>query len=151
MITIILFRCVLINGRLSQEIELETIRVMATLNDKPVTAIREVGSVSALTDVTGSFIAHLAVAIATFPLMLLLALGFGLLGHLRKMAVGSGVDVEVWVDRIPVLKGAFEFAAAGVIPGGTKANLEYVSPCVEWDEGLGSVCKHLLVHSPQVT
>jgi selenophosphate synthase len=29
------------------------IRAMTTLNDKPLTAIREVGSVHALTDVTG--------------------------------------------------------------------------------------------------
>jgi selenium donor protein len=106
----------------SKETKAAAIRTMSTLNDKPVTAIREVGSVSALTDVTG----------------------FGLLGHLREMAEGSEVDVVVWMDRVPLLRGAFEFAAAGVIPGGTKANLEYMSPVVDWEEGIGAVGKHLL-------
>lgn len=52
--------------------------------------------------------------------------GFGLLGHLLRAAVESGVDVEVDVDAVPVLDGARELLAAGVVPGGTERNLEHV-------------------------
>jgi selenide,water dikinase len=52
--------------------------------------------------------------------------GFGLLGHLTKMAQHSGVDVVLDVESIPVLPGVAELAAAGVGPGGTRRNLEWV-------------------------
>lgn len=54
--------------------------------------------------------------------------GFGLLGHLAKAAAASGVDVVVDVAAVPVLAGARDLAAAGVVPGGTRRNLDWVSP-----------------------
>ena len=36
--------------------------------------------------------------------------GFGLLGHLREMAIGSGVDVEVDHNALPIIEGAFDLA-----------------------------------------
>lgn len=59
--------------------------------------------------------------------------GFGLLGHAREMAVASGVTLEIDPDRVQVLAGAKEYAAAGAIPGGLKRNHDFVAPCVEGD------------------
>lgn len=51
--------------------------------------------------------------------------GFGLLGHLGRMAMESGVDVEIAVSAVPVLPGAPELARSGVVPGGSRRNLEW--------------------------
>ena len=51
--------------------------------------------------------------------------GFGLLGHLGRMAQESGVDVELDAAAVPVLPGARALAEAGCIPGGTTRNLDW--------------------------
>jgi selenium donor protein len=58
--------------------------------------------------------------------------GFGLLGHLAEMCAGSGVSAEIWTDRLPWLPGAEELARRGVVPGGTRRNLEYAEPLTRW-------------------
>lgn len=53
--------------------------------------------------------------------------GFGLLGHASEMAQQSeGVAFEFWVDRIPLLPGAFELAAQDVLPGGAGRNRAFL-------------------------
>jgi selenide,water dikinase len=52
--------------------------------------------------------------------------GFGLLGHLGKMALASNVDVVIDVGNIDFLPGAKQYAEDGVIPGGTRRNLAWV-------------------------
>ncbi len=74
------------------------VAVMIRLNADAAEAARAAGA-SAVTDVTG----------------------FGLLGHLRNMLDGIGAVVDP--ARVPLLDGAAELAAAGVVPGGTKRNL----------------------------
>ena len=76
---------------------------MLTLN-KSGAVFGKLAAVTALTDVTG----------------------FGLLGHLRKMAAASGVDVELDTDAVPLLPGARELAAAGNVSGGTRRTREWV-------------------------
>jgi len=49
--------------------------------------------------------------------------GFGLLGHLGRMAMESGLVVTVEFDAIPFLPGAKELAADGIMPGGSRRNL----------------------------
>jgi len=49
--------------------------------------------------------------------------GFGLLGHLGRMAIESGVTVEVEFAALPFLPGAIEHAEAGIMPGGSRRNL----------------------------
>jgi selenide,water dikinase len=51
--------------------------------------------------------------------------GFGLLGHLGRMAVESGVRATVRFDAVPFLDGAVELAADGVMPGGSRRNLSW--------------------------
>ena len=57
--------------------------------------------------------------------------GFGLLGHLGRMAAESGVDVELVVADVPYLPGARELAAAGMVPGGTRRNLDHIRSQIE--------------------
>jgi selenide, water dikinase len=57
--------------------------------------------------------------------------GFGLLGHLAKMASASGVDVDVDVAAVPFLDGTRALAAAGAVPGGTRRNREFVADAVD--------------------
>jgi len=62
--------------------------------------------------------------------------GFGLLGHLREMSAGSGVDVEIDHRALPIIDGAAELATGGTVPGGTLNNKSYVEPHVSWDDGV---------------
>jgi selenide,water dikinase len=59
--------------------------------------------------------------------------GFGLLGHLHKLARASGVTAVIDAGSVPYLDGAREAAAAGYVPGGTKRNLDWVAPSVAAD------------------
>ncbi len=52
--------------------------------------------------------------------------GFGLLGHLGRMAKESHVDVELQVDAVPIIAGARQLAEAGMIPGGTRRNWDWI-------------------------
>ena len=51
--------------------------------------------------------------------------GFGLLGHLGRAAVESGIDVAIDFAAVPLLPGTLELAEAGSIPGGSRRNLEW--------------------------
>lgn len=51
--------------------------------------------------------------------------GFGLLGHLGRMAVESAVCVTIEFDTVPFLDGAIDLAADGVMPGGSRRNLAW--------------------------
>ena len=52
--------------------------------------------------------------------------GFGLLGHLFKMARASGVTAVVDAAAVPYLDGAREALRDGFVSGGTRRNLEWV-------------------------
>ncbi|MEU7818278.1 selenide, water dikinase SelD [Pseudonocardia sp. NPDC049154] len=62
--------------------------------------------------------------------------GFGLLGHLRKMAAASGVDAEVVVGDVPMLPGVRELAEAGTVPGGTRRNRDWVAEVLDLAPGV---------------
>lgn len=49
--------------------------------------------------------------------------GYGLLGHLQEMLEGVGAAIDA--ASVPLLPGAVALATAGVIPGGTRRNLEH--------------------------
>jgi len=89
------------------------IRTMATLNRAAADAAAGI-RVNAATDITG----------------------FGLLGHLRELALGSGVHVRLHADRVPLLPDVLALAEAGHVPGGTKRNLRAAAPSVRWGPGL---------------
>jgi selenide,water dikinase len=81
------------------------VETMATLNREAAAAAVTAG-VTCATDVTG----------------------FGLLGHLHKLARGSGVTAVVEAAAVPYLDGAREALAAGYVSGGTRRNLDWVRP-----------------------
>lgn len=58
--------------------------------------------------------------------------GFGLLGHLVKLARASGVTAVVHASAVPYLDGARESATAGYVSGGTRRNLAWVGPCTDF-------------------
>ncbi|WP_163765304.1 selenide, water dikinase SelD [Mycolicibacterium parafortuitum] len=81
------------------------IDAMTTLNAQASTAALRAG-VECATDVTG----------------------FGLLGHLYKMARASGVTAVIDAAAVPYLDGARDALAAGYVSGGTRRNLDWVAP-----------------------
>lgn len=58
--------------------------------------------------------------------------GFGLLGHLLKLARASGVTAIVNSDAVPYLPGARESLANGFATGGTRRNLEWVAESTDF-------------------
>ncbi len=99
----------------------EAAELMASLNRAAVEGMLEVGA-NACTDITG----------------------FGLLGHLREMAAGSGVDVTLTASAVPTLSAAWTFAGADVVPGGTLNNLAFVEPYVTFALGVSRETQLLL-------
>ncbi len=89
----------------------EAVRTMSHLNRGAAEAMNTVG-VSACTDITG----------------------FGLLGHLLEMCKASKVSAVIKFSKLPLIQGVFELAQKGFIPGGTKNNLDFVYPDVNFSE-----------------
>ncbi|MGH3750985.1 MAG: selenide, water dikinase SelD, partial [Micromonosporaceae bacterium] len=76
--------------------------------------------------------------------------GFGLAGHLHRMARASGVAAEIYADQVPLLPQAEELVAAGFVSGGTRANMEYLKDAVEVDAGVPEDV-NVLVHDAQTS
>ncbi len=74
--------------------------------------------------------------------------GFGLLGHAREMAIGSGVSLRLYASRVRLLEGALECVRAGHIPGGLKANRTFAESCVGFDDAVPEEIRTLL-YDPQ--
>lgn len=55
--------------------------------------------------------------------------GFGLLGHAREMAAGSGVSMRIDHSRLAYLPGAIEAARGRFLSGGLANNREFVRGC----------------------
>jgi selenide,water dikinase len=70
--------------------------------------------------------------------------GFGLLGHLLEMARASKVEVNLFSDKVPVIKNVKKFVTANIVPGGTLNNLDYVSEFVEWPDNFPESNKIIL-------
>jgi selenide,water dikinase len=59
--------------------------------------------------------------------------GFGLLGHLLEMVRASKVSARVYSDRVPVFQGVEDSVKAGMIPGGSQQNLDFINAHVRWE------------------
>ena len=97
------------------------VQVMATLNRQAA-------------DVAGNFDVHACTDVT----------GFGLLGHLLEMSRGSKVDARIYSERVPYFEEAVQFINAGVVPGGTLSNLDYVAPFVDWERTVPENIRTLL-------
>ncbi len=70
--------------------------------------------------------------------------GFGLMGHLKEMMVGSKVSCRIDAEKIPLIEGVEELAISGTIPGGTRNNMEYVQDYIHWSDELPEHLKLVL-------
>ena len=70
--------------------------------------------------------------------------GFGLLGHLHRMLLASGVAAELSAGDVPLMQGAPALAEAGHIPGGTKRNLEDLADSISFSDSVDGVTRTLL-------
>jgi selenide,water dikinase len=70
--------------------------------------------------------------------------GFGLIGHVREMALASAVSVRLFADKVPLIEGALDCVRAGYIPGGLKANREFAECMVGYDDGIPDEIKTIL-------
>lgn len=70
--------------------------------------------------------------------------GFGLLGHAREMAAGSGVSLRIDHAKVPLLPGAQEAAHDGFLAGGLKSNREFIASCVEFSANVDGDSRALL-------
>jgi selenide,water dikinase len=70
--------------------------------------------------------------------------GFGLLGHLLEITASSKVTAEICASKTPILDAARRLAESGVVPGGTRANLEFVEPRVRFEDGIPESVRWLL-------
>ncbi len=70
--------------------------------------------------------------------------GFGLIGHSREMALGSGVSLRMNAARIPLLAGALECVRAGYVPGGLKANREFAECVLAYEDGVPEELRTML-------
>ncbi len=104
------------NDAASQELIEKITTLMATLNRDAAHAMKTV-SPHACTDITG----------------------FGLLGHIHEMTLSTGVGAEIYLNQVPVLDEVWDLARQGYIPGGTRANLKFLSDAVVWDPSISEV------------
>ena len=102
------------------------IHSMITLNRAAADVIADGFEVHGLTDVTG----------------------FGLIGHARELARGSGVSLRISASKIPLLEGALECAHRNYVPGGLKSNRSFTEGCVEYAADVPEDLRTLL-YDPQ--
>jgi selenide,water dikinase len=102
------------------------IRSMTMLNKTAAEILTDGFDVGGLTDVTG----------------------FGLIGHARELARGSGVSLRIFVSKVPLLEGALECVHRGYVPGGLKANRGFAEGCVAYADDVPEDLRTLL-YDPQ--
>ncbi len=95
-----------------QNIE-ESVAVMSMLNKGAAEVMKEF-HIHACTDVTG----------------------FGLAGHLLEMAKGSGKDILIHTENVPLLKYVLDFAKMGFVPAGAHKNRKFFEPLTRIDPDL---------------
>lgn len=105
---------ILTTGIKREKVSLEQVEevtsLMSTLNKTSAETLRDF-SPNAVTDVTG----------------------FGLLGHASEMAIGSNVTINIQYELVPILNGTMSLALDGIVPGGSKANHNWLNSKVNYD------------------
>lgn len=110
-------------GNASKESVEAAVKSMTTLNKRAAEIVRESSAkVHAMTDVTG----------------------FGLIGHAREMALGSGVSLRIDARQVPFLPGALECVRNGYVPGGLQANRDFAECAVGYHGNIDAEVKTML-------
>jgi selenide,water dikinase len=105
----------------------KAINSMARLNDKAAEAMA-LCHVHACTDITG----------------------FGLMGHSSEMARGSGLSFRLHYSRIPLLPGAREYSAMGMVPAGAYCNQTHFSPKISFADAVPEL-ERIILFDPQTS
>jgi selenide, water dikinase len=95
-------------GRASESVVAGSVETMLTPGKYAAEAMREFG-VKGATDITG----------------------FALLGHAWELACASKVTIEIYAGAVPLLEGALDLAAEGMLTSGDKTNREYIGADLE--------------------
>ena len=112
-------------NKVSDDVVAASVKTMMTPGKFAAEAMRDFGVLGA-TDVTG----------------------FALIGHAWEMARASTVTIEINPEPVPLIEGALELAAAGMLTSGDKTNRQYIGEDIEIAD---SVDKNLvkLLFDPQ--
>ena len=104
------------------------VKSMTTLNRAAAEIAGKYAGVHAMTDITG----------------------FGLMGHGREMAVGSGVTLEIETANVALIEGALDAVRVGAIPGGLISNREFAE-CMVADAKGAAIPEEVrkLMYDPQ--
>lgn len=108
-------------GKLSESELADVVETLCTLNRAARDAALAAGA-HAATDVTG----------------------FGLLGHLHNLLLAASCSARLGAGAVPTFPFVRKLARAGIVPGGTRRNLEYVTAHLRWDEGVDEVERLIL-------
>jgi len=108
-------------GLMSPEAIAELTDLMAKLN-KTAALVLKSFQVTACTDVTG----------------------FGLLGHLAEMIIGTGLGVTIESRTVPIFNDTLKFASMGFVPGGAHRNRNFRQSMVELSPDIGPVMRDVL-------
>lgn len=108
-------------GKTNDGVASKSVETMLTPGRYAAEAMREFG-VKGATDVTG----------------------FALLGHAWEMAKSSQVTIELNSTAVPLLEGALELAAQGMLTSGDRTNREYVGEDIEVADSIGKETRSLL-------
>ncbi|MCU1268342.1 MAG: selenophosphate synthase [Acidobacteria bacterium] len=112
-------------GKASAEVAAASVATMLAAGKYAAEAMRDFG-VEGATDVTG----------------------FSLLGHAWEMARASNVTILIEPGSVPLLDGALELAAAGMLTSGDKTNRAYVGEDIEIAESVDENLRKLF-YDPQ--
>ena len=115
------------HGKAEENLIQEATALMTTLNALAAELMIKYGA-SAATDVTG----------------------FGLLGHLLEMCEASNVSAEIKFDQLPFIGGTATLAEKGVVPNGTKRNLDHAFQQVKFGDNLHEY-EHLMAADAQTS
>lgn len=70
--------------------------------------------------------------------------GFGLGGHLLELAEASGVTIELRINTVPFIDGAYDMASMGMLPAGSICNRDFYLPKATVASGLDEITRDLV-------
>jgi len=76
--------------------------------------------------------------------------GFGLIGHAAEMANGAGLSFHLFYSRIPLLPGARDYAAMGLIPAGAYCNRDHFGKATSFAPQVPGT-ERILLFDPQTS
>ena len=70
--------------------------------------------------------------------------GYGLLGHIAEMVIGTGLGIKLTANKIPVIPQALEYASMGLVPAEDYLNREACESMIQFSPDIDSVLQDIL-------